>query len=165
MPWKNGGGVTTELYRLQHPSFDDFLLRLSIATVNSDGPFSIYPGIDRTLLLLEGNGFLLNKNGCPIVLNKKLTPLFFSGEDKIDCQLIQGTCRDFNVMTSRDMASSSVEIVPLEKNQSFKTKTDCDLQFVYDIQTEKLYQLEKNETYDFCAPMTTELIVININFV
>ena len=52
MPWKNGGGVTSELAR--SPQADEFDWRLSVAEVATDGPFSQFPGIDRLLVLLSG---------------------------------------------------------------------------------------------------------------
>lgn len=64
MPWKNGGGVTRELVKLPHPTDPArFLARLSIATVATSGPFSAFPGIDRTLLMLEGRGMRLSLDG------------------------------------------------------------------------------------------------------
>lgn len=60
MPWKNGGGVTVEI--AIHPpsaSMDAFDWRISMATVAQDGPFSSFPGIDRTLAIIEGNGMAL----------------------------------------------------------------------------------------------------------
>ena len=52
MPWKNGGGETVEV--IVHPegaSLSDFGWRVSMASVASDGPFSVFPDIDRTLEL------------------------------------------------------------------------------------------------------------------
>ncbi|OJT17017.1 hypothetical protein BO221_47220 [Archangium sp. Cb G35] len=65
MPWKNGGGVTRELWKLPHP-FDParFLARVSIATVGASGPFSVFPGVDRTLMILEGAG---HGTGCVVL--------------------------------------------------------------------------------------------------
>ncbi len=64
MPWKNGGGVTVEIaIHPQGASVDDFDWRVSMATVASDGPFSVFPGIDRTLSVLEGDGILLDVEG------------------------------------------------------------------------------------------------------
>jgi uncharacterized protein len=53
--WKNGGGKTTEI-AVWPPgaSLDAFDWRISMATVEQDGPFSEFPGIDRTLALLKG---------------------------------------------------------------------------------------------------------------
>jgi len=50
MPWKNGGGETVEIaISPQGAGLADFDWRVSMATVASDGPFSVFPGIDRTL--------------------------------------------------------------------------------------------------------------------
>lgn len=39
-PWKNGGGSTLELFRIPHPQNpDDFIFRISMATVASSGHF------------------------------------------------------------------------------------------------------------------------------
>ena len=64
MPWKNGGGETVEV--IVHPegaSLSDFGWRVSMATVASDGPFSVFPGIDRTLAVLSGEGMDLSIEG------------------------------------------------------------------------------------------------------
>ena len=49
MPWKNGGGVTTEIAK---DGSEPFLWRASRAQVASDGPFSYFPGYDRILIIL-----------------------------------------------------------------------------------------------------------------
>ena len=57
VPWKNGGGTTAEV--AVHPpgaGLDDFDWRISMADVAVDGPFSRFPGVDRTLVLAEGRG-------------------------------------------------------------------------------------------------------------
>ena len=57
MPWKNGGGVTIEIaVSPSGSSLDTFDWRVSMATVIEPGPFSSFPGIDRTLCVLTGNG-------------------------------------------------------------------------------------------------------------
>ena len=61
MPWKNGGGETTEIaVSPQNASLEAFDWRVSMARVESDGPFSAFPGIDRTLAVLEGQGIELD---------------------------------------------------------------------------------------------------------
>ena len=56
-PWKNGGGSTTEI-AIAPPGagLDDFDWRISLATISEDGPFSVFPGIDRTLILHTTEG-------------------------------------------------------------------------------------------------------------
>ena len=52
-PWKNGGGSTTEIaVEPSGASLDTFAWRISVARVAADGPFSEFPGIDRTLAVL-----------------------------------------------------------------------------------------------------------------
>ena len=56
-PWKNGGGKTRELLAWPHPS--DWILRLSVADIEADGPFSSFPGVQRWFAVLRGNGVRL----------------------------------------------------------------------------------------------------------
>ena len=58
-PWKNGGGITREIVCWPPGSgLDDFWWRASVATIDAAGPFSAFPGVDRTIMLLEGAGVL-----------------------------------------------------------------------------------------------------------
>lgn len=120
MPWKNGGGTTRELLRLPHPARpDDFALRLSIATVAQGGPFSTFPGIDRTLMLLEGEGMALQfGSGRQATLDQALRPINFAGEEAVDCRLLGGALRDFNVMVARDWARTATRILQLAADES-----------------------------------------------
>ena len=60
-PWANGRGVTVELARADGP--DGLIWRLSMATVAEDGPFSLFPGIERNLTVISGPGFHLRGDG------------------------------------------------------------------------------------------------------
>lgn len=100
MRWKNGAGWTTELLRV--PDSDDWRWRLSIAEVEADGPFSVYPGVDRELMLLAGNGMrLCFEDGVTQVLSPPRGSLRFAGERPVQGQLLDGPSRDFNVMWKR----------------------------------------------------------------
>jgi environmental stress-induced protein Ves len=47
MPWKNGGGETTEIAVFPDGAgLSDFDWRVSMARVDGDGPFSSFPGIE-----------------------------------------------------------------------------------------------------------------------
>lgn len=98
-PWKNGGGVTHELWRA--PASGEFNLRMSIATVAGDGPFSILPGVDRVLTLLEGSGFALAGPAGRRTVTPSSPGLEFAGEEEWECTLFDGPVRDFNVMVRR----------------------------------------------------------------
>jgi environmental stress-induced protein Ves len=158
MPWKNGGGITRELYRLSHPvDSERFLLRLSMAQVASDGPFSLFPGIDRTLLLLEGQGFRLTfPERLEVVLDQPLVPLYFSGEDTITCQLLAGACQDFNVMIDREWGEAKTQ---LSQARDFIT---THLSFVFDFQQEILVVLREGESWS--RTESTTVIVVDVDY-
>lgn len=105
MPWKNGGGTTTELLILPEGATvaDGFDLRLSRAKVASSGPFSPFPGCDRTLLLLEGEGLrVAQEGGSVFALDRPFEPVAFSGDVPAEGHLGAGPCEDFNVITRRE---------------------------------------------------------------
>lgn len=110
--WKNGGGWTTELAR-DPAGGEDFRWRASIAEIESDGPFSIFPGIERDLILLDGDGIELGIGGTTQRLTRRFERIHFAGESAVDCRLVGGPTRDFNVMTRRDLARAEVVARPL----------------------------------------------------
>ena len=140
MPWKNGAGRTTEI--AVHPpgaALDAFAWRVSIADVERDGPFSRFPGIDRTIVLLAGSGMRLAGPGTSpegpgmdrkglgmspkglgmgpkgtareVELTTRFVAHDFSGDDAIECTLLAGPCRDFNAMFRRGRARGRVAVV------------------------------------------------------
>jgi len=101
-PWKNGGGTTAEVAAFPEGSgFDTFGWRISMADVASDGPFSVFPGIDRTLIVVEGDGIELDVEGIVYPLNRNSPKLSFSGSDITTGRLLSGPIRALNVMTRR----------------------------------------------------------------
>ena len=101
-PWKNGGGSTRQL--AIHPSqasLDDFAWRISCARVSSAGPFSAFPGIQRSLALLEGE-LLLQRQGRTATLRAGGEALDFSGEEPISATPLAGEVLDLNLMSRRD---------------------------------------------------------------
>ena len=102
VPWKNGGGTTAEVAAFPEGStFETFGWRISMADVASDGPFSAFPGIDRTLIVVEGDGIELDVEGIVYPLDAANPKLSFSGDDITTGRLLSGPIRDLNVMTRR----------------------------------------------------------------
>ena len=113
MAWKNGGGVTREIVREPAgASLEDFDWRVSVADIAAAGPFSRFVGIDRHLLLLEGDGVHLTsaEAGLDVSLLADGTVLAFSGDVDMGSQLLGGAVRDFNVMTKRGVWQAQVEV-------------------------------------------------------
>jgi environmental stress-induced protein Ves len=112
--WKNGAGVTREI--AVSPCDDGeagFDWRISVAEVDRDVPFSAFPGIDRCIVLLSGAGMgLASVDGAiALRLDRPFAPLRFSGDIAFDAALIDGACRDFNVMTRRGAWRSEVDCI------------------------------------------------------
>src|SRR3954469_7451139 len=84
--WKNGGGTTTELAR--DGAGDAFAWRLSVAEIERSGPFSEFPGYERTIMLLEGGGMELTVGSRTVRLARPLQPFVFDGAAKTTCRLL-----------------------------------------------------------------------------
>ncbi len=94
--WKNGGGTTRTL--LSQPAGDGWRLRISMADVATDGPFSPYPGVERWLSLVDGQGMLLEFEQRAVTLTPFDEPLRFDGGAPPHGRLLQGPVRDLNLM-------------------------------------------------------------------
>jgi hypothetical protein len=101
--WKNGGGSTTEI-AIDPPdaSLEGFDWRISMARVASDGPFSEFPGVDRTLAVISGNGLQLSIGGKPpAMLDRGSDPIQFAADIATSARLLSGEITDLNVMSRR----------------------------------------------------------------
>ena len=100
--WRNDGGWTRDIAR-DSPHEHDFSWRISIADVETDGPFSHYEGFDRLLVLLDGAGMdlVVADNGETMRLRPSTPSAWFSGEVTINAELLDGPTTDFNVIWDR----------------------------------------------------------------
>jgi len=116
MPWKDGGGATTEL--AIEPAgatlADPFLWRLSSARVEAAGPFSRFPGRARLLALLEGEGLILDVEGQGrLRLKPGKGPLAFPGDPAAFATLIQGPCVDLGLIFDPGRVEGSLALLEL----------------------------------------------------
>lgn len=100
LPWRNGGGITHDL--LAWPPGDApcpaWQLRVSVATIDRDGPFSRFDGMQRWFTVLSGAGVRLRLPGAEVRLLPGDPPLGFDGADAPGCTLLAGPTRDLNLM-------------------------------------------------------------------
>lgn len=132
--WKNGGGSTTEIV-IEPPGaqFHDFDWRISLATISQDGPFSLFPGVDRTLALVEGPGLTLDvADSGRFVLGEEDTIIEFAGESAIQASLNDGPTIDFNVMTRRAVCHHKFGRRRLEGRSVFAPRGDWSVLFLAD---------------------------------
>lgn len=119
--WRNHLGWTREILRAG-PA-DDWNLRLSIAEIEQDADFSAFPGIDRELVLLHGNGVRLRfEDGRCAELLPPHQRLRFAGEDRLRGELIDGPTQDFNLMWRRGVIAADLLHRPLVGSMLFFTE-------------------------------------------
>ncbi|MFF5793923.1 HutD family protein [Paeniglutamicibacter sp. NPDC012692] len=119
-PWRNGGGVTRQIASgkldvagsLESVPGDDWDWRLSIADVESEGPFSSFAGMTRILTILEGEGLAITIDGVARRLGR-YTPLRFDGGATTSATLPAGPIRDFNLITRTGTVYGQVDLVEL----------------------------------------------------
>lgn len=131
-PWKNGGGSTTEI--AIHPAganFDNFDWRVSLATIAESGPFSVFPGVDRTIALVDGAGIILQFDDARrFTLTPSHRVFQFPGEARVEATLKEGETRDFNVMTRRARCRHEVERFGFAGSMAWKRRGPVSLLFL-----------------------------------
>lgn len=111
MPWKNGGGRTAEIASWPSGAAEaGFAWRVSIADIERDGAFSSWPGVDRTFVLLGGDGVVLAYDDAEVEILARNEPYQFAGERACVCRLVGGPARAYNLMVRRDRATSRLVV-------------------------------------------------------
>jgi len=133
-PWKNGGGSTTEVTVFPPgATFDDFEWRISLATITQSGPFSVFPGIDRTLTLVDGAGVVLDVgNERRVALSEREPVVAFPGETHVTATVDCGVTTDFNVMTRRAACNHQLERREVRDFSTLERRSDTTILFLAD---------------------------------
>lgn len=106
--WKNGGGVTHEIARAERDG--RMIWRLSVAEVETDGPFSRFGGMMRILTVIEGAGLdLVTPQGTLVALPG--VPVRFAGDLPVEGRRIAGPVRDLNVIFYPQAIAARVDLV------------------------------------------------------
>jgi environmental stress-induced protein Ves len=107
-PWKNGGGTTRDL--LEWPPGAQWCLRVSVAEIARDGPFSDYTGFERWFAVLHGTGVALQLGQERCEQRLGAPPLRFDGALAPMCWLLDGPTSDLNLLVRRDAGRGSMSI-------------------------------------------------------
>jgi environmental stress-induced protein Ves len=114
MPWRNGLGTSLEI--AAEASGDGAAWRFGIAAIERSCPFSLYPGYDRTILLLDGAGLVLSfPDGAEPTrrIDDPARPVRFPGDPRTECALLDGPVRVLNVLTDRALISHRAAVLSL----------------------------------------------------
>jgi environmental stress-induced protein Ves len=102
IPWKNGGGEAEDIATgPPGASWESMDWRVSRAWIAASGPFSVFPGIDRTFMVADGAGVELTPSGVAVRLGPASQPFPFPGDVATGCVLLDGPVVAFNVMSAR----------------------------------------------------------------
>jgi hypothetical protein len=116
-PWKNGGGSAREL--LCWPDAAGWVLRVSLAEVARDGPFSDYSGCERWFAVVSGAGVVLALRSGRALLEPATPPLRFDGAEAPHCELLRGPTTDLNLIVRAAAGRGAMSIaVPDEEHVS-----------------------------------------------
>jgi environmental stress-induced protein Ves len=108
MPWANGIGTSYEVASDRDAS-DHWSWRIAIAPVVQDGPFSPLAGVDRELVVIEGNGMVLDVDGKSLeCLPGQVVQ--FSGDATTFARLVDGPVVDLGLMTVRGSVSGTMNV-------------------------------------------------------
>lgn len=127
-PWRNGSGITRDIAFFPDDSGDDgFLWRASIATITEAGPFSSWPGVDRTLLVLRGQLTLGTEARGEVQLNERTPEIAFAGEEMVVARSPSATCQVLNLMARRGRTQIRLirgsKVIPIVADQTLLLAT------------------------------------------
>ncbi len=109
MPWANGLGTSYEVASDRNAD-GKWTWRVAIAPVVLDGPFSKLPGVDRELVVIEGNGMVLEVDGESVECWPGRV-VRFSGDSTTFARLVDGPVVDLGLMTVRDSVIGSMVVI------------------------------------------------------
>lgn len=100
--WPNGAGWTRLIASASDAAMGP-LWRVSIAEITTDCSYSLFPGLERHQVLLQGEGIALEIGGAPAV---RIEPPFgqvaFAGHLPVGCTLLAGPVHMFNLFHRPD---------------------------------------------------------------
>jgi uncharacterized protein len=121
-PWRNGGGSTQEL--LTWPAPDSWLVRISVARIEQNGPFSRFEGVERWFAVIDGEGVTLRFAETAVALRPGDQPLRFDGAAAPDCELLHDATQDLNLMVRSASGDGAMRLatacVPWESAASWR---------------------------------------------
>lgn len=129
MPWKNGAGTTREIVRDAGDGLEGFGWRVSIADVGAPGPFSAFTGYQRVISVLEGEGMRLKVDGVDSRDLRALDAFAFDGASAVDCTLLGGAIRDFNLIYSPTRYRARLQWLRLDCETHFFSSASTVLLF------------------------------------
>lgn len=129
-PWKNGKGIThTIAMSPSNSTINNFIWRISAATLESPGPFSNFEDVTRSLALLAGETITLRINHNLIQLHLNDSPITFNGNDSANLVDCSSKGLDLSVMTHNLAAHHTLERYTFTKQSHYHRHAQTTLMF------------------------------------
>lgn len=129
--WRNGQGVSWEIASFKEEGAIDFSWRFAKARIDNSVPFSIYSGMDRIFMMIEGDGMDLEFEGGEILqVHEKFVPHEFSCDVPLVCKLKGGPSLDLNLFTARGKWRAECDVVVIDGELEFNFQNHITIIYV-----------------------------------
>jgi environmental stress-induced protein Ves len=117
-PWKNGQGATREIARrLLGVRGPHFVWRFSVSDLERDADLAAFPGVERSVTLIHGEGLALDV-GSDTHLLDPFQPIRFDASVEAHARLTHGPASILNVLTVANRMSAAVRVVDLSSERA-----------------------------------------------
>jgi uncharacterized protein len=115
-PWKNGGGISTDIADCYRPDaasadWDGVIWRLGRTQIVTPGPFSDLTGYERLQVVIAGRGLVLVTPGGEIDLREPLAPVRYDGGTPIVTRLENGPVEVVNLIADRALCDIALAVL------------------------------------------------------
>jgi hypothetical protein len=115
-PWKNGGGVSTDIADCYRPdiapgAWDGVIWRLGRTQIVAPGPFSDLTGYERLQVVIAGRGLVLATPDSEIDLREPLRPVRYDGGTPIVTRLEHGPVEVVNLIAERALCDIALDVL------------------------------------------------------
>ncbi|WP_045837080.1 HutD family protein [Hyphomicrobium sp. 99] len=111
--WPNRAGVSWDIASAPMdalPAQCDW--RFATALIEGDAPFSVFPGVDRIVTLIDGEGFTLDvKDFGAVHANRRFLSRAFPGDSPTVCHVQAGPSTVLNLLFARDRLRAEVSVL------------------------------------------------------
>jgi environmental stress-induced protein Ves len=143
MPWKNGQGISYEIFKhIINPCNDNkWDLRLSMAKITGKSSFSTFIKCERFLTIVRGNGIYFNGQKL-----ERGVVIKFSGEDTVESEPLSSNeeIMDFGIIFNPELYEVEMKFGKLNHYMCTSEKA-----FICFLNTLEIIELDKDEKIHF----------------
>jgi len=110
--WRNGNGTTRQIRSLAIAAdLNSFAWRRSVADITGDSTFSVFNSVERTIVLLSGDGIDLDGTRVHHRLDTVGAPFVFDGATRLTCTVLGRPSRVLNVMARPTRGRAQIDLL------------------------------------------------------